>query len=83
VCVQTGSRVVAFDEGLAPLLHMDLVSRSGDTLRTGCGSGSKDVALSSTSQLAWTGPVPGLSGHRLGPNLHTPRHPPSLRVRPR
>jgi hypothetical protein len=42
--------------GDAPLLHMDLVSRSADTLRTGCGSGSKDVALSSTSQLAWTGP---------------------------
>ena len=54
--------------GDAPLLRLDLVSRSADTLKTGCGAGSKDVALSSTGRLAWTGPCRDSVGIALDPD---------------
>jgi hypothetical protein len=39
----------------AALLRFDLATGAVDTVRTGCGSGARDLALSSTGQLAWTG----------------------------
>jgi hypothetical protein len=40
----------------AALMRYDLVTSTTDTLRTECGSGARDVAVSSSGQLAWTGP---------------------------
>lgn len=39
----------------SPLLRMSLATQAIDTLRTGCGLGYKEIAVSSAGQLTWTG----------------------------
>ena len=39
----------------SPLLRMNLATQAIDTLRTGCGLGYKEIAVSAAGQVAWTG----------------------------
>jgi len=39
----------------SPLLRLNLTTQAIDTLRTGCGLGYKEVAVSTAGQIAWTG----------------------------
>jgi hypothetical protein len=50
--IRTGPNSTRAD---APLLRWNLTSLAIDTLRLGCGTGYKDIAVSATGQIAWTG----------------------------